>query len=209
VWSFLLWLRTHNFLYSDITLDANILAQYPDDGHMPGIENCIITDNTLDPSSVFMNETAGISEHPAELMLASNKIQKDDDSPFIFLEKMGVSDPEGDKLSGCSFIASALRNLIPSYDANTSADLILHQSSQAVTEYNNPHLLPGMYPTLFPLGIGGTEDRTHPVALSFQKQVAYYLDLPGHAFRYHHSFIFVTLNIIQRRAAHLRTSFAV
>jgi len=66
-----------------------------------------------------------------------------------------------------------------------------------------------MYPTLYPYGTGGFEDPTHPVTVSIQKQANYYLDLADHSFRYHHSFIFVVVNILQRRAAHLHTSFTV
>ena len=122
---------------------------------------------------------------------------------------MGVSDPKGDKISGRTFTASALHNLIPINAKDHSPDLILHRSSCAVNEYNNPHLLPGMYPTLFPLGIGGAEDSTHLTKLSFQNQVPYYFDLQDRSYQYHHSYMFVTLNIIQRWAAHLHTSFAV
>jgi hypothetical protein len=36
-------------------------------------------------------------------------------------------------------------------------DLILHRSSHAIPEYKNPDLMPGMYTTLYPFGIGGFE----------------------------------------------------
>jgi hypothetical protein len=64
---------------------------------------------------------------------------------------MGVSDPEGDRLSGRAFTASTLHNILPK-DANRP-DLILHHGSQTIHEYNNPDLMPGMYPSLFPFGI--------------------------------------------------------
>jgi hypothetical protein len=64
-----------------------------------------------------------------------------------------------------------------------------------VPEYNNPDLIPGMYPTLFPTGTGGFEIPDRPCAISFQKQAEYYLDLADRSFRYHHSFLFVVLNI--------------
>ena len=120
---------------------------------------------------------------------------------------MGVSDPEGAKLTGCAFMASALKNLVPS--SSGSPDLILHRSSSAVPEYHNPNLMPGMFPKLFPLGIAGFEDPTRPTNLSFNAQAEAFLDLPDKCFRHHHSYIFVALNIIQQRAAHLQTNFAV
>jgi ATP-dependent exoDNAse (exonuclease V) alpha subunit len=209
VWGFLIWLQRYNILYSDIVLDPDILSQYPDDDCIPGLEERVVLNDTLNPKTVFNQEAAAFSEHPADLVINEANRTSDDNTPFIFLEKMGVSDPEGDKISGRTFIASALRNLIPMNVKEHSADLILHRSSSAVNEYNNPQLLPGMYPTLFPLGIGGAEDSTRLTKLSFHNQVPYYFDLPDRSFRYHHSYMFVTLNIIQRRAAHLHTSFAV
>ena len=55
----------------------------------------------------------------------------------------------------------------------------------------------------------GFEDPTCPVTVSFQKQANYYLDLADCSFQYHHSFIFVVVNTLQRRAAHLHTAFTV
>ncbi|KIO27740.1 hypothetical protein M407DRAFT_14859 [Tulasnella calospora MUT 4182] len=66
-----------------------------------------------------------------------------------------------------------------------------------------------MFPTLFPYGLGGFEDPCRPVALSFQKQAEYFLDLDDRCFRYHQYYIFVALNIIQRRAVHLQTHLTV
>jgi hypothetical protein len=92
---------------------------------------------------------------------------------------------------------------------STLPDLILHRGSTAIKEYKNPELMPGMFPTLWPFGIGGFEKLRRPVSLSFPKQANYYFDLPDKCFRTHNSFLFVTLNIIQRRAAHLHTHFTV
>ncbi|KAF6755639.1 hypothetical protein DFP72DRAFT_811348, partial [Ephemerocybe angulata] len=88
-------------------------------------------------------------------------------------------------------------------------DLVLHHGKDPISEYNNPDLVPGMYPTLFPFGIGGFEDKSRPTTLSFEKQANYYLNLADKSFRYHYFFIFVILNMIQRRRAHLHTSFTV
>ncbi|KAF9033428.1 hypothetical protein BDZ89DRAFT_904877, partial [Hymenopellis radicata] len=83
------------------------------------------------------------------------------------------------------------------------------RSRDPVTDYNNPELFPGMFPTLFPYGIGGFDDPNRKVALSFHNQANYYLDLYDRSFRYHHSFIFVAMNVIQRHQINLHTHFAV
>ncbi|KAF9642668.1 hypothetical protein BDM02DRAFT_3105368, partial [Thelephora ganbajun] len=120
---------------------------------------------------------------------------------------MGVTDPECDRTPGRLFTATALRNLVP--DGSELPDLVLHRGSTAVPEYNNPDLIPGMYPTLFPAGTAGFEIPNRACAISFQKQAEYYLDLADRLFCYHHSFLFVVLNIIQHCTAHLQTHFTV
>ncbi|KAG2742618.1 hypothetical protein P692DRAFT_201889980, partial [Suillus brevipes Sb2] len=120
---------------------------------------------------------------------------------------MGVSDPECDNISGRTFVAAAIKNL---FSENTLLpDLVVHRGLNPVNEYKNPDLIPGTYPTLFPFGIGGFEDNSRPVSISFQQQAQYYLNIADRSFRYHHSFMFVVLNMIQRRTAHLKTSFMV
>ena len=224
VWSFLLWLRVHNRLYADIPLDPEVMSLYPEDGAIPGVSERVIHDCETDVRSAFEEETAGFESHPAVLLYddkpectggADDSSSMEPNEPVVMLEKMGVSDPECDKVSGRTFTASALRNLFlksGSSQLSTSSslslpDLVVYRGSQPVNEYNNTNLLPGMYPTLFPFGIGGFEDPQRPTSISFQQQARYCLQLADRLFRYHHSFIFVTLNIIQRRQAHLQTYF--
>jgi hypothetical protein len=88
-------------------------------------------------------------------------------------------------------------------------DLVLHHGATPVTDYHNPHLFPGLHPTLYPYGIGGFEDSSQLTPLSFERQAKYSLNLSDHAFRYHDAYIFVILNILQWRQAHLQTHFAV
>ncbi|TFK16576.1 hypothetical protein FA15DRAFT_607005 [Coprinopsis marcescibilis] len=105
--------------------------------------------------------------------------------------------------------ASALRRLAPSTPEDKTPDLILHHGSDPIPEYNNPDLIPGMYPTLYPFKIGSFEDASCPSPLSFEAQARYYLDLGDKVFRHHFSYIFVVLNMLQRRKSHLQTHFTV
>ncbi|KAK0441510.1 uncharacterized protein EV420DRAFT_1278633 [Desarmillaria tabescens] len=103
-------------------------------------------------------------------------------------------------------MASALNNLVKS---NKKPDMIIFRGDEPINEYNNPDLMMGMFPTLFPLGIGGFEDPERPTYLSFHSQCNYYLDTVCRDFRHHNAFIFVAMNMIQHRQAHLFTHFAV
>jgi hypothetical protein len=197
------WLKSHNQLYADISLDPEIMDLYPEDGVLPDIIHGVFEDHKTNVDKTFANETAGFSEHPAELI----RTHSDSDSAVVFLEKMGVSDPEGIRLTGRTFTASALENLVPS--SSELPDMVLHRSSAAVPEYNHPNLVPGMFPTLFPFGLGGFDDPSRKIKLSFDAQANAFLDVPDKSFRHHHSYIFVVLNISQQRAAHLQTHFTV
>lgn len=44
VWDFLQWLKVHNRLYQDISLDEQRMDLYPNDGYLPGIEETVIHD---------------------------------------------------------------------------------------------------------------------------------------------------------------------
>lgn len=176
-----------------------MLDLYPEDGILPGLEKQIIQDTDVDPERVLTEETAGFTNHPAAVFRTDLDPENDLDSK-IMLEKMGVADPESEKIGGRTFTASALQNLVKDLrevDNPDLPDLVLHHSQTAVCEYNNPDLIPGMFPTLYPFSIGGFEDKCCETGLSFQQQAQYYLNITDRFFRYHYSYIFVALNIWQ------------
>ncbi|SJL16371.1 uncharacterized protein ARMOST_19893 [Armillaria ostoyae] len=177
VWDFLTWLAANNPLYAKIHLSEAHLRLYEDD-EIPGMEQRIIT---MEPSSakrIFEQETAGIQPHFAA-SLASN-IQPHDDSDEPLLERMGVSDVESVKIQGRTFQAAALMNLVCPPDQKP--DLTIFSGSSAIGEYNNPDLIKGMFPTLFPFGRGGFEEPHRKVAVSFETQANYCLDLDNRCF---------------------------
>ena len=78
-----------------------------------------------------------------------------------------------------------------------------------VNEFFDPSLFPMLYPTLFPYGIGGTEDKRRTVAISLENHVKHFLSLTDRRFQEHYSFLFTAFNIIQRRKLLLHTSLKV
>jgi hypothetical protein len=78
---------------------------------------------------------------------------------------------------------------------------MIPRGSHSTNEYNNPTLLLGLYPTLFPYGTGAFEDAFRPVKISFKKQIQYLLSYNDRRFEEHHSFIFIVFNMLQRREA--------
>ena len=69
-------------------------------------------------------------------------------------------------------------------------------------------LFPKMYPTLFPYGIGGFEDKNRKINISFKRHVKHLLQLNDEHFQRHHSFSFIAFNMLQRHTvllhSHLR-----
>ena len=113
-------------MYADIVLNKEFLALYPVDGPLPGMLERVVHDDELDVNKVFHEETAGFQSHPATLLHESNAMSSSvDENGVVMIEKMGVSDPECNKFSGRSFIASAIRNLYTSSSQN-KPDLIIH-----------------------------------------------------------------------------------
>jgi hypothetical protein len=195
VWAFLCWLCTHNRLYRHVRLDEDVMNQYSEDGTVPGVAARVIYDHESDVRSIFAEETAGFSEHPAETFVMGCSKDSENDDTHVLLESMGVSDADSSKLSGCTFTASALCNLMPTDCERPSLEM--HRGRDAVSEYDNPDLIPGMFPTLFPFGIGGFDDKTRPTPLGFRRQIEYTLDLADKSFHHHRTYIFITLNIWQ------------
>lgn len=118
--AFLKFLKQNNCLYSDMEIDVSLLNLYPEDGILPQVETRTIYDSSRNGDKLFAEETAGFTEHPAFYILSSlcqNEIT-------TLLEKTGVSDPEGAKITGRACTAGALRKLLPKDENNP--DLIIH-----------------------------------------------------------------------------------
>ncbi|KAG2347007.1 hypothetical protein BDR05DRAFT_945415 [Suillus weaverae] len=92
-------------------LNSSVLDQYLVDDSLLGLHEQVVEDHELDEQCVFSSETAGFATHPAELLEVSNTPASNvvnDDKTITLLEKMGVSDPECDKVSGRTFMASTI-----------------------------------------------------------------------------------------------------
>ena len=79
-----------------MALDQSIMDLYLDDDILPDLHHGVFEDHKSKTNCVFSEEMAGFMEHPADLLCGDKHSTK----PIVLLEKMGVSDPEGVKLSG-------------------------------------------------------------------------------------------------------------
>ena len=108
-----------------------------------------------------MNEDTASIDPPvaSQLYTESDDLGTLDNPPVhVMLEHTGIVDPDGASIPARSLVASALRNLGSGMQKDSDADLYIFRGSSPISEYNNPSLFPGMFPTLFPYGIGGFDD---------------------------------------------------
>lgn len=124
----------------------------------------------------------------------------------VHIKHTGIYDSDSTAIPGRFLKAAALRQLQPEQRPSV---LAIPRAPVLQSEFNNLDLFPGMFPTLWPYGSGGFEDPQRATPIEFRNHVEHLLDLNSRTFARHRSFIFVALNIIQRRLALLHTSLAV
>ncbi|KAE8229299.1 hypothetical protein CF326_g5734 [Tilletia indica] len=201
---FLTFLSDNNKSYPELEIDEAAIQLLPDDDVPELLMRYVVHHETGDAPSLFDKETSGIENHPSSVMDTIG-----DGSARTFLERHGMVDINGARVPAHTRMANALLNTVQdsASTGNNLPDLVVRHGSTFIKEYGNPDLFPGMYPSLFPWGIGGFEEaRTTPFSLD--RQAKYLLDLADASFRRHWSFIFVVANLKQRRAIHNQSRIA-
>ncbi|KAE8231702.1 hypothetical protein CF326_g3281 [Tilletia indica] len=191
----LLYLREHCKGYPQVSVDEDALNSLPEDDVPELLMRHVMYEAHNEVPSLFAKETAGLDVHPAAL----GDEEDEDLEARTFLEHHGLLDINGISVPAHARSASALANAT----GTERPDLIIRHGSSFIQDYNNPDLFPGMFPTLFPWGTGGFEQKTRRTPLSFGHQAKHLLDLAEPLFRRHWSFVFIVANIKQRRAIHL------
>jgi len=88
------------------------------------------------------------------------------------------------------------------YRSTGNTDTLLVRTCSSVNpsnEYDAEHLMEA-FPTLFPYGIGGFQYKRRRKSISWNSQFKYLLQQSSRLFGRHEVFMFVTFNILQRRA---------
>lgn len=78
---------------------------------------------------------------------------------------------------------------------------MIPRSETPVNQYDNPLLLLGLFPTLFPYGLGSPDNPDRKIKTCYKTHLQYLLSYHDKRFEIHHSFIFVVFNMLQRRNA--------
>ncbi|KDR77058.1 hypothetical protein GALMADRAFT_225194 [Galerina marginata CBS 339.88] len=150
----LTWLKEHNPLYQDISINHRLLDELEDSQILPfHIEHVV-------PSDATEVLTSRYDDPDQDPMISRDLNSGLGDLPF---QNVVITDATG--LSPAHELrAAALRHV-----RQGGGYIQIPHDPTPVNEFFNPHLFPMIYPTLFPYGIGGFEDRRRRVPLTMKR----------------------------------------
>ncbi|KAJ7720686.1 hypothetical protein B0H16DRAFT_1230563, partial [Mycena metata] len=161
------WLKIHNHLYADIPItiypiNRAVLDSLPEESILPFRIQHILPSAGIDATT--SDYVPGSSALPANVPNVSDILAPPpSDVPF---QSVVVTDVDGNAPSADLRAAALCHMKKP--DGNY---VELPHDKQPANEFNNPHLFPMMYPTLFPYGLGGMEDNVRPTKLAFKRHI--------------------------------------
>ena len=204
----LLWLKSHNTLYKDIVIDEAVLNHLDTNPALPFHVEHLVSSHATDVStSGYDPSCSSTGSDPAPLTDPSSSSTGSDSAPLtdsadtgdIPFSSVVITDVENG-VSSSQLAAAAIRHLRKKGGAYLN---IPHDPTPA-NEFFNADLFPMIYPTLFPYGIGGFEDKNRRVKISMRRHVKHLFSLHDRRFQQHYSFLFTAFNVLQRREMLLR-----
>ena len=188
------WLRTHNLLYRDVVIDAVRLSALPEED---------VLNYNVEHVPLSIASRTLVSRYDATEFATTSDVSPPDSDEQVQFESVIITDIEAHAPSH-QLKAAALRH------AKQGGSFIkVPHDPDPVNEFFNPSMFPMLYPTLFPYGIGGFEDRRRVVPIGLDNHIKHMLTLADKRFQQHYSFMFVAFNILQRRKLLLHTSLRV
>ncbi|KAJ7438789.1 hypothetical protein B0H11DRAFT_1688418, partial [Mycena galericulata] len=150
------WLCVHNHLYKDVFIDRTVFDGHGDEVQIPfHVEHIIPSDGIEATTSSYTSTHTSFDDMFKPLPT----------DPIAF-ESVVVTDVKGHEKSS-KLLDAAARHL---KKPGSNYIGIAHDPLPA-NEFNNPDLLPLIYPTLFPYGIGGVGDSTRPTPFGFESHL--------------------------------------
>ncbi|XP_037041958.1 uncharacterized protein LOC119078504 [Bradysia coprophila] len=207
------WLIENNPLYKDIKLSEKNLNSLPNDDIPDSLWITMDSSTNVHASNSCRSGYANENLDNTESMNDSkfNTINHESDSnetdeigeTLISLSSSALIDVDGIDTSTGDIQDHILNNTFPEKQVNTTDNTyyMIPRSEKLVNQYDNHLLLLGLFPTLFPYGLGGPDNPDRKNKTSYKMHIQYLLSYQDKRFERHHSFIFVVFNILQRRNA--------
>ena len=186
------WLQTHNRYYKDIRLNMDVLNSLEDEGILP--VHIDVVPSTSAQESLVSGYEPRVDSEGSDVHL---------DSQDVF-QSVVVADVDAN--SSPSILRAAAMEHIKKKGARY---LQVPHGGTPVGDFNNPSLLPMTFPSLFPYGLGGSEDRHRSSPVSLQRHMKHLFSIADTRFQTHYSFMFVVFNLLQRRRILLHSSLKV
>lgn len=190
------WLILHNPLYKDIRVDHHVLAAIPPDGLLPFIISTVPPTSAQDALTSRHDMTPGLAQLDRDV----DAIAATDTAPTVF-PSVVITDVDGSAPSN-ELRAAAFRHV----KERGGAFIGLPHDRAPAYEFFHPSLFPKTFPTLFPYGTGGFEDKSRSKTVTIRHQVRHFLRMTDRRFQEHPSFLFIVFNMLQRREVLLRSS---
>ncbi|CAF3888035.1 unnamed protein product [Rotaria magnacalcarata] len=190
----LIWLCKNNIFYKCIHIDHFLIDTLP----INDIPDCLWNTLPLVDESKSQNvERSGY---------VTNYIDFNDlpENEIISLNTSALIDTDGGATSSIDIRQHLIRRINATNEVVASDDdniYFIPHGRHPVNEYFNTGFLPGLYPTLFPYGMGGVENQYQQVRVTYAKHLRYFLSYHAYRFEMNTAFIFITFNILQRRTA--------
>jgi len=189
IYKALVWLKQNNPLYKDVGIEEENLRSLPDEDVLPYHIEHIPRDDAQD-TLISRYDNLPDLEKPS--------------SDQTHFESVVVSDIDA-HTPPAELTAAAIHHV----KTKGRRFIQIGHGSGPMNEFFNVNLFPMLYPTLFPYGCGGFEDRERCKAISLKEHVKYLFSLKDRRFQKHYSFLFVAFNILQRRDLLLHASLKV
>lgn len=180
-------LKSHNPYYRSVNINETSLEDYPSNDVIPvHIELSDSADQSL--SAGYNQQHDSIHETTGTVQSETSNNQKENASPqeqvpFASLYNQVVVTDVESSAPGHQLRAAAIRHI-----KQGGSHIQVSHSQNPCNEFYNPDLLPMIYPTLFPYGLGGFEDSQQKTSVSLKAHMKHLFSLASSHFRKHHSF---------------------
>lgn len=193
----LMWLQVHNRFYKHVQLNNQVLDSMEDEGILPVHVDIVPT------SFAQVSLLSGYTSNPRVSSMDDGVEEARNNDSDVF-GSVVVANVDGNS-SAAVLRAAAMEHI----KKKGSHYIQIPHGTVPVGNFNNPGLLPMVFPTLFPYGLGGSEDcwRSRPVAL--HRHVKHLFELADSHFRTHYSFLFLVFNLVQCQKILLHSSLKV
>ncbi|KAJ7748829.1 hypothetical protein DFH07DRAFT_691796, partial [Mycena maculata] len=159
----LTWLQKHNPLYKDVDINSSVFDGQPDEAILPFHIQHIIPSTGINAStSSYVSDGADMPPVCPDL---ADILNPPASAPIAF-ESVVVTDVEGHASSNELRKAAVEHMKLPGKNY-----VGIPHERDPVNEFKNPSLFPMIYPTLFPYGIGGCEDRRRKTPLGMRTHI--------------------------------------